>query len=119
VVLSVFALSLGPFAVLGQLPLLLRRLFPFQRGLLHAYWAPNAWALYAAADRAIAFAARKAGWISLLKQARPLLEGSGPSASATGGLVGETAFAVLPSVSPAITALLVLLLQVPNNSMHK
>ena len=29
--------------------------------------------------------------------------------------MGETAFAVLPSVSPAITALLVILLQVPSN----
>lgn len=50
-VLTVFLASFGPWAVMGQIPTVFRRLFPFTRGLNHAYWAPNAWALMTAADR--------------------------------------------------------------------
>jgi alpha-1,3-glucosyltransferase len=40
-------------AIVGTIEPIRRRLFPFGRGLVHAYWAPNAFALYSALDLAL------------------------------------------------------------------
>ncbi|CAN9501258.1 unnamed protein product [Ophioblennius macclurei] len=103
-VLSVCAISLGPFILMGQLPQLLTRLFPFKRGLCHAYWAPNVWALYNVLDKGLA---------TLGVRLKLLQEAGLSRASMTGGLVQEFQHSVLPSVSPSVTLLCTLLSILP------
>lgn len=102
VVLAVFTVSFAPFVALGQLPQVLSRLFPFKRGLCHAYWAPNVWALYSALDRALVLTARALG-VSVQT----------PVAALTGGLVQDTSTTLLPSVRPWLTLVLTVCAQLP------
>lgn len=97
IVISVFAVSFGPFIYYGQLPQIASRLFPLKRGLLHAYWAPNIWALYAGADKILAIIGSKMGW-SMGKH------------TLTSGLVQDAQFAVLPNVPSLVTAAIALAL---------
>ncbi|ORY86250.1 Dolichyl pyrophosphate Glc1Man9GlcNAc2 alpha-1,3-glucosyltransferase [Protomyces lactucae-debilis] len=100
-VLAPFILAFGPFVLMGQTQQVLSRLFPFSRGLCHAYWAPNFWALYSFVDRvAIQFAPMLG--LRLSKDAL---------ASGTRGLVGNTDFAWLPDVTPRATFVLTATIQ--------
>lgn len=99
VVVAVFAAAYGPFVYHGQMQKVIGRMFPFGRGLCHAYWAPNFWVFYIILDKGLAFLLKKLG-----------LNIPVPAASFTGGLVGDSSpFAILPQVTPLTTFIMVLL----------
>lgn len=89
-----------------QLLQIFRRLFPFGRGLVHAYWAPNIWALYCAGDKALSLLVSKVFRITLSNA-------SAAGLASTSGLTGDFRLLVLPSVPPSVSLLLVLIAQAP------
>ncbi|CAG8545554.1 11103_t:CDS:2 [Dentiscutata erythropus] len=101
-VMSIFSLSFGPFLYMGQLGQVFSRLFPFKRGLCHAFWAPNFWALYSFMDRVLIIVFRQLGW--------GLNDIS--TSSVTRGLVGDVSFAVLPQIPAKTTFVITMVFQI-------
>lgn len=91
----------GAAALQGELKQLLSRLFPWGRGLVHAYWAPNVWALYVFADTVLAKAGGVLGF--------SVVDGGGVSR----GLVQHAQMGVLPTIVPAHTFTLWLITSLP------
>lgn len=114
VAVLVTAVSLGPFAAQGVLGAVFSRLFPFGRGLSHAYWAPNVWALYNAADKVIAAAARRA----FGAEACPAPLGNLAGGMTGHGGTGAQTHAALPTVTPAATFALTLASCLPFIARH-
>ena len=104
IVVAVFAVSLGPFIAWGQLPQLLSRLFPFQRGLCHAYWAPNLWVFYNLADKVLISLARKSGAI---------LPAAATAGSTSRGLVEDVSHLILPTIRSSYTFVLTVAAMAP------
>uniref|UniRef100_A0A0N5AFK2 Alpha-1,3-glucosyltransferase n=1 Tax=Syphacia muris TaxID=451379 RepID=A0A0N5AFK2_9BILA len=101
-----FIVSFGPLVYYGNVDIfwqIIRRLFPFQRGLTHAYWAPNIWACYNFIDFCL---------YKTLKCIKMLPIQAAPP-SYTSGLVQEYSHSVLPNVSPKVTLFTTVVLLLP------
>lgn len=129
-VAAAFAPVLASGDVAANAHQLLQRLFPFGRGLVHAYWAPNAWALYLTGDKVAAAGCGVVGrrvpavadWCAAAARALQ------PAAAAASNRVARThldattaayashnhaATTLLPPVPPAASGLLVVLATLP------
>ena len=98
-------LAFGPFLLqsnpVEQLTAILSRLFPFERGLTHAYWAPNVWAIYSFIDYI--------GHVLYHK----LLKIPYSVPGYVSGLVGNHSFTWLPNISPKMSLILVIISIIP------
>jgi alpha-1,3-glucosyltransferase len=116
IVISIFTISFAPFAYYGVMPNLISRLFPFSRGLTHAYWAPNIWAIYSFLDKLlfnvlkIPFLNRSLSRLNLPIPSVEMIASKLANIGNTGtrGLVQDVFFVILPDISPKITFLLTL-----------
>lgn len=122
IVVGIFGVCFAPFAC--QMPQVLSRLFPFSRGLTHAYWAPNFWALYSFVDKVLSIVFLKVPYMytaitrvissplipASVDEIRQRVEDANNNGSK--GLVQDVVFTVLPQVPPKVTFFLTVFYQV-------
>lgn len=95
--IPVTGVSVGPILYCQTFSTMLSNLAPFDRGLVHSFWAPNFWALYALTEKALTFA----------------IHGRTGTASLARGQLGQGDFTILPVPTPNICFLLVVMAQAP------
>ncbi|KAI3404260.1 ALG8 [Candida oxycetoniae] len=115
VVTSVFTIAFAPFYC--TLPEMVSRLFPFSRGLTHAYWAPNMWALYSFFDRVFIQIYKRIPVSRFFLQKifqfdTTLLSNEKLLQTSTRGIVGDIEYFILPTITPKLTFLLTLFYQI-------
>lgn len=97
-------LAFAPFILLpdscvldfSMMQQIFQRLFPFGRGLLHAYWAPNMWAIYYFIDKVISVVMKN------------------NNNKTTSGIIGEYPTLYLATITPLTTLVLNVLFIVPS-----
>lgn len=117
VVIAVFVIAFGPFIYYDVIPELFGRLFPFNRGLTHAYWAPNVWAIYSTIDRILIqvyyrIPLSRPILLKIFKFNPQYLWDSKLVNKTTRGLIGDTEFLILPTITSQLTFFLTLFYQV-------
>ena len=110
----VTAVSFYPIWRAGTMGAMLTRLFPFGRGLSHAYWAPNFWALYNFADKCALALVRRVGLGTYFPAPVGYMTGG---MSGHGG-TGTQTHAVLPTITPKIALFAVLVSMGPGLVEH-
>ena len=88
-----------PASPYKQLFQIFQRLFPWGRGLLHAYWAPNIWAIYCSIDLVLS---------KVLK-----IDSNDNIHASTSGLVGDFHYRVLPSIPKSVVLLTLVVFLLP------
>lgn len=124
VVLSTFIITFAPFIYIGytlqDYQQILSRLFPFSRGLTHAYWAPNFWSIYSTIDKILTMLVKYLNKLKYIGSLRKIIDIpqlivqiqlNETANNGSKGLVSDVTFNILPQIPPKITFALTLFYQ--------